>query len=383
MKTLINFISSLMKEWAFVLVVSCIALYNARLFGTNAFHIIPLPFILFYFINFSKHQTFQKDYIILFVLLMILVLFFTLASDGADIVGNMKVYVLSLMVMTYKPNIRVANNLMTVLAISGVILGFYILKNPEYIDGGVRLTVKIGNVIQDPTWITVLLLPAFCLGTYMLGNVSFMKKLLGLTLMLFCAFLVFLSGSRGSLLAMFVALLTWILINTNKANRMKLFLGLLLASIVGYLFFTSIIGALDENLLLRYTEDDTSGHIRLYTWGLIVEGVLNSNIFQLLFGHGLGACIRDFRLDAHNMLLQQLYEMGVVGLVLMVAFLVKIIRRVYLSKNVCCICLINALVFVTLLTPIWGHIYYFTLIACILYIVNTQKKFANINYKQS
>ena len=381
MKILQNIFSSLLSEWAFVLVVSCISLYNAQLFGINAFQIIPLPFIVYYFLNFSKHGKFKRDYICLFILLMIQVFFFTMASEKADIFGNMKVYVLSLLVMTYKPNLRVANNLMTALAISGTILGIYTLQNPEYIDG-TRLTVRIGNVIQDPTWITVLLLPPFCVGVCMLGEKKTIIKLLALSMMLFCVYVVFLSGSRGSLLAMLIAFITWIIRNTSKGNRIKHLLMLLPILIIFYFCYTLLLDSLDEGLLARYTEDDTSGHIRLYTWGLIINGFFNSNILQFLFGHGLGSCIRDFNLDAHNMLLQQIYEMGVLGFIIMVIFLIKIIRNVYASKNTCCICLINALIFVTLLTPIWGHIYYFILLASIMYIVYTEKQTYYIKQNQ-
>ena len=379
MKTLINFISSLMKEWAFVLVVSCIALYNARLFGMNAFHIIPIPFVLYYFINFSKHQSFQKDYIILFILLMIQTFFFTIASEGGDVFGNMKVYILSLLVMTYKPNLKVADNLLTILAISGLVLGFYTLQHPEYI-GDFRLTVRIGDVVQDPTWITVLLLPSFCVGLCWLGMDSILQKMLGMLVMLFCVYIVFLSGSRGTLLAMLVAVVTWITYSRSKTNRLKIIFSLFFLILIGYFAFMAILGVLDEELLSRYTEDDTSGHIRLYTWSLIINGIFEGNILQLFFGHGLGSCIRDFRLDAHNMLLQQIYEMGVFGLIVMLTFLYKITQRVYASKNTCCKCLINALIFVALLTPIWGHIYYFTLLSSILYIVNSEKKNNKINY---
>lgn len=375
MKIISNFISPIISEWAFVLLVSCISLYNAQLFGVNAFHIIPLPFVCYFFLNYPKHGSFQRDYITLFMLLMLQVLFFTLASENVDIIGNMKTYILSLMVMTYKPNIKMANTLLTVLAISGLILGFYTLQNPEYIAGS-RLTVKIGDVIQDPTWITVLLLPPFCVGICMLNDKSTLKKLLAFFMILFPLYMVFLSGSRGSLLAMLIAFITWAVRSTNRGNRIKLFFAIILISIVGYYFYMSILGSLNDGLIERYTgEDDESGHIRLYTWGLIINGWLDSNILQFLFGHGLGSCIRDFRLDAHNMLLQQVYEMGILGFALMVAFLFKITKHIYASKDTCCICMINALVIVTLLTPIWGHIYYFILLACIMYIVYTKRIF--------
>ena len=143
------------------------------------------------------------------------------------------------------------------------------------------------------------------------------------------------------------------------------------------------MNVLDEGLLSRFTEDDTSGHIRLYTWSLIINSIFEGNILHLFLGHGLGSCIRDFRLDAHNMLLQQIYEMGVFGLIIMLTFLYKITQRVYASKNTCCICLINALIFVALLTPIWGHIYYFIILSSILYKVNTEQKNNKINYPRN
>lgn len=62
-------------------------------------------------------------------------------------------------------------------------------------------------------------------------------------------------------------------------------------------------------------DDDASFLFRFQLWGKIWLGIVNSNVFEILFGHGTGMCYKDF-LIPHNEYIRIIYDYGVVFLVL-------------------------------------------------------------------
>ena len=131
---------------------------------------------------------------------------------------------------------------------------------------------------------------------------------------------VFLTGSRGGLLAVIVTIAAFALIYPQKGIR-KLLLLLAGCSFVLFMWFL-VLPFLPDNIIDRMTIQsvvETGGTGRWDIWKLMLNEVKSSQN-KLILGRGFGDMNRIFlegRWDpavAHNQLIQVLYNQGIVGL---------------------------------------------------------------------
>lgn len=142
--------------------------------------------------------------------------------------------------------------------------------------------------------------------------------------------------------------------------------------IIAYYLIINTLPYFDIELLDRYIgADKESEGIRLGIWSRLFTEYINGNLIEILFGRGPGSCVKVLGWSAHNIFLEQLFQMGLIGLVLIIAFFVRLVKDTILSNNYVGLYLLSALIVLSLTTPIWGHIYFMTPIAIIIYINNS------------
>ena len=132
-----------------------------------------------------------------------------------------------------------------------------------------------------------------------------------------------------------------------------------------------MIPAVEVGLIERYTGGEI-GDDRTAIWSRLIPEYLNGNIVELMFGRGPGTCVRDVGMSAHNMFLEQLFQTGLFGIILMIVFIFQFFKDTIKCNNVLGLYIISALFTLSLTTPIWGHIYFMTPLAMVAYVNNAQ-----------
>lgn len=182
-----------------------------------------------------------------------------------------------------------------------------------------RTTLMIFGQTSDPNYFVGFFI--FPLTITLKKIVQSKYRVLHLILALLSIYCVFLSGSRGGLLAIIVTLMAFALIYPPKI-KLKFFI--CLASLA-FVLLTWLVSApfLSENIIERMTLEsvvETGGSGRWAIWKTMLDEIINSPD-ELLFGRGFDASPRIY-FDgtkcvpaAHNQVIQLLYDNGVLGLI--------------------------------------------------------------------
>ena len=199
-----------------------------------------------------------------------------------------------------------------------------------------RLTLNFGEIGQDHNNNNIYYLYAFSYHCYHVLCGRDRKHIVPILVILA---MVLISGSRGALIGFAMTFLFHILIyfrNSRRALRSMLIV-VLLVIVVG-IAFDRILAYIPESVAVRYSweyleERGTTGRSRVwaYLWGVYT----NSGILRMLFGHGYGSTTivnqRNHRV-AHNLYLDNLITLGLVGMLLQIASQC-VVLRIFLKRK--------------------------------------------------
>lgn len=166
-----------------------------------------------------------------------------------------------------------------------------------------------------------------------------LKKILGGVVVL----LTCLSFKRSALIVMLVTgiVLAWDNRKKIKVDYLvKIGIGIILAVIGALLvrFVNEGFGDFTLDAVVRvWNRRFDSSNDRLMIQKDVLERVYNSNIMQLIFGHGQNAVIKasPYGLSAHNDFLEILYNYGVLGFVAFIVFIFYLFREKKAIKEYC------------------------------------------------
>lgn len=245
-----------------------------------------------------------------------------------------------------------------------------------------RLTFN-GILTEDPNYIC---------SYYLFGLVNALEKMLVdyklfskikyLIEIIIYLILVFASGSRGGLLAIVIAILTVVILNLlfNKFSLKNLFVPILMVfiSIIFMLFLPYI---LPDYILSRFSFQEvisSQGSGRYNIWQYYIYIFTDSNILRQLIGYGANALVSLVKQYmpiyinvAHNMFIECLMGVGIIGLLLYISMLWQFIRSSYIHKNIFAISVLIGMIALTLSTSFFGKAYWNILI----YIICLDKIF--------
>lgn len=150
-------------------------------------------------------------------------------------------------------------------------------------------------------------------------------------------YVVFLTGSRGALLSIVVAL--FITLQKELHLSVKSLLALICVLIVSIFFiYYIVIPNIPTDILLRYsleTLKSDQGSGRASIWFFALKEYFHGPIFNMLFGYsitGIRAGTVMVTSTMHNQLIQNLISYGIVGFALYVVLLIKCFKNI-LVKN--------------------------------------------------
>jgi len=274
------------------------------------------------------------------------------ADDKALFFNKFKIITSAILTYYLAKNIKItSNNLflvslifaVTVFSISsiGIFQWFIDFKGSDFLAGQTPVPSTFGNK-NIATHVIVISLPLvlyYFLRSKHILNFSFS------VLSFFSALIfIYLSATKGAILAIFVeliVLLLFILFSKVKFSRTfskSEYLALFLIIIFSFiLFFDSFFGQSFDNLqgsfksIIESSDARiTSLSVRIYIWADSLSYFLNSP----LYGHGLGNFNNELSYDgyfhvlqrAHNDILELAVELGIIGLVLFLSYLILILR---------------------------------------------------------
>ena len=346
-------------------------MYNAFLGSYGVYQLLLFPVILLflYYKISDKVHTPIKNYVKIYI---VMILQWALLSIiiGRPVFQDSKVFLLALLILLHAISYRTCSLIYPLLAIVGIIVGYVMIKNMNMV-ADVRLSLQVGDTMQDPNWIAIFLFAPFCVGLNLIQNKRVILKILGMVLAIYSFYVVFLTGSRGALLGLIAAFLVWIRMTFKKSRGISVALIIAAFILAFYMFIVYMIPAVEVGLIERYTGGEI-GDDRTAIWSRLIPEYLNGNIVELMFGRGPGTCVRDVGMSAHNMFLEQLFQTGLFGIILMIVFIFQFFKDTIKCNNVLGLYIISALFTLSLTTPIWGHIYFMTPLAMVAYVNNAQ-----------
>lgn len=210
---------------------------------------------------------------------------------------------------------RELKQILRALAYSGWFLLILSLLYSDFSYAFGRMTVVVNGKMQDPNELCGYFIFPIC---YYLWGFIINRKWKNLVPVLAFLIVILLTGSRGGLLALFVASV-FLLIRSSvysKKTLFKIFVIFFIMCVFLYFIWDYIPDLIQERFSLEFSINDGGAH-RFDIWKHLLDYFGDSSIFRKVFGYGV-ATVTEYSWDgrvAHNIYLESLVEMGLVGFV--------------------------------------------------------------------
>lgn len=244
-------------------------------------------------------------------------------------VGMFQLFLLSLLFLQKSYTDKQHNIIKRMIVLSGivfVILQIMYSEQQIYTDRQIISFGSLGGI--DPNeFCGYLILPiAVCMQVFF-ERTSSVKKIISIILVGMFLYGIMSSASRGGLLAATVTIAISI-IKSGRFSTKKLFYIIGLIIVGNILFMYVIIPNMSDTALYRFSLEgfkSYGGSGRVDIW-METLNMLWDNPFRLMFGCGVfGATSVPY--CSHNMIIQVLLDSGIVGLMIYIAFLIKLTKN--------------------------------------------------------
>ena len=211
---------------------------------------------------------------------------------------------------------------------AALILGILAIVSPgqvgqEWVSG--RVVPNILGSQQDPNEFCGYYLLPVAFATYY--GIQKRYPML-IAILVFFIYTVFMTGSRGGLLAVaFAFLVALVAAVRNDKHRIGICAAATIVLLIIALNFDFILRLFPDAISSRFlfTGAGTgTAESRISIWNQVISAFLDSNLLQQLFGHGFGTTplANAAHLVAHNVYIELLYDVGILGLVSFLGMLV-------------------------------------------------------------
>lgn len=231
--------------------------------------------------------------------------------------------------------------------VSGVIFSYSIIL--QQLDGVRRSTLLLSDTEKeaDQNGLGINMAYVFMISLHYFFTSN--KKTCKIISMLLCIIYfvtIICTGSRGALLALFVAIMFYTYSFTQYYKKRKLGTKILLVlsgAVIAYLILTQSF-IINDQTLMRYVDEEllfnTGGSGRLTIWGKYIN-ILLSNPLYIIIGFGYGTTYAAntyvtgnmYPPAVHNTYLYLLICAGLIGLTLCVAFFAKVLLTARRNKD--------------------------------------------------
>lgn len=328
--------------WLFV---ACIPLTWASFLGGSAYRLITIIlaglFVLFSLLT-KSFLLRRSDQVIPWTIYVAYVTFMIPFAERPSnaiisVVGMLLVYVIviifSATTWMYKDRRKMENVWILVGAIC--VLGYLFGSRAQVGEYSDRTSLVVFGTPTDPNeFAGVFIVPVSLCVYRAFTEEKLLQKLGYLALTVFEIVAVFMSGSRGALLGVLLAVVVTIFMlpKKNLKTILKIFVFSALAVIVVVQYLLPLV---PESVLQRFTVEnlqESGGSNRSAIWEAGFEAFSQGSAMRLLFGfgpHGLNVA----RTTMHNQLLQVLVDYGIIGAGLFLFLLCAIFRSLYKNNR--------------------------------------------------
>ena len=242
-----------------------------------------------------------------------------------------------------------------------VLLAFFMADS----GGGDRLTISINGAQQDQNLLNGYVFFAY---VYFLTEILQKKRIIMIAPVAVIVYFTLMTGSRGALVALggMSAAAVFCVFFRGKPVKLSAVATVAVSVLLITQLYEPVLALLPEEIAVRYTSEyiETYGNTgRTEIWKYLLNRFAESNLFRTLFGYGFGtvAYLNEYNhLVAHNMWIEHLLAVGVIGEILFISMQASYLRAAWKSKDVFVICTyVGYLIMMLSLTllcykPIWN-----------------------------
>lgn len=300
----------------YVIVLFGLLIFNYEKIKLNLYFLIFIAsFLIFYFLSYAIHiKTEFSNYKI--------VMFF---------VKTTSLLLIPCLITDYKMFFKGAFFALFLFVILTLFKSFFNIQNVDIND-----RIELG--VLNPIWISRAVLECSLISIFVLGK----KWKFNIVILLLCLPTIYVSGSKGPLLAFLIV----IILKHYKTSRLKTNFRYLFVTLIFVLLFFKISQPYNlfnsnsyfSERFLSITPESSSEEIkaesRTIVWTISTINYLNQDAKHILFGQGVGNSSKlfygdymPFRFYPHNLLLEILFEQGLLFLIFFSFFIYILIRK--------------------------------------------------------
>lgn len=353
--------------------MAVIPLFNLNIMGFGLFLLLGAGLVI---LTPFAHHNFQASRVMLFYYLFVIydLLTFAWAPGNADVFQYLKMILFFILVTTIvfsKKEIKVVLLLQlvmgTVVAIILCTTNATMTVQGEYFTDTRRAVLRVGGQLIDPNYSAMLMFPlsVFAMRS-LLSKGRVFTKMVSAVLLLLCLYACLRSGTRGGLMAILGGLLYYFLSGRTGIAR-KIGVSLF-AAVVFITVLPALIELLPASVQRRFSIEKiimSGGGGRADIWKACLSGAFDS-ILTFVFGHGKGATITNIGMAAHNFFLDQLYNGGIIELILLLQFELSLFFRAKSNNNSFARALLVAYLIMTMTVSVGANMYFWTGIALVV-----------------
>lgn len=202
-----------------------------------------------------------------------------------------------------------------------------------------RLWLTGGIINEDPNYFCMYLSFGVIAAVQgLMSKLPWSKKIICLVELSVYVVIVLLTGSRGGLLALLFGIFAFILFSGKKFSAKKI----VMIAVIGLILYIGI-ESLSDILQDRFTVEsvlESGGSHRIDIWLQGLDLFANAPMFRKIFGYGIATTIYNFESGGyaianvmHNMFLESLVEIGILGLILYFTMVFSFLRRAYKNHD--------------------------------------------------
>lgn len=200
---------------------------------------------------------------------------------------------------------------------------------------GSRTTMMILGTETDPNeFASAFIVPASLLCYRFINTEKTYSKLLHILIIILSLYCVLMSGSRGALFSVILAM-TITIFQSSRKNLKSVLLATLIIIISLFIVFRFVLPMIPTDVLTRLSFDtlvNDRGSGRSDIWKDALNRIGKGSLFRLFFGYGQYGLIvqgsAGYTTTMHNQFIQQLSNYGIVGLVFYVNLMVNTFKYI-------------------------------------------------------
>lgn len=247
--------------------------------------------------------------------------------------------------------------------ISGLLVIYMLYRHGGYYLGGVRYTIIMEDFFVD----TNVLFPCFIIPVVLIV-VCIMERtdnkkwfiLFSLLYIAIMGYYMFLSGSRGAILSVTIAMSVCALLSRKS---LKWFVYMLFVCIIALYVIQNFVSS---DLLARFTMNnllESGGSGRIEIWkNALTYFTKETTIFSFLFGSGICSTKFLLGLTTHNMFIECLIEYGVIGLYILITMFINLLLSLLNKRNIIGLSVLSGIIMWGLTVAINNFILYWMLL---------------------